>query len=137
MLKNLYNFNHQKHIWAIKDYAPGSRTQKQNSASLHEWGGGRTHRLLQAAYTISFLCLLRFDEVLKIQAHDIELVTKTSIKLTLPFRKTDQFGGECLFFPQRSAVAHPTIRDPTICSVYYEGLGGTSLPHSCTCSMVG
>jgi hypothetical protein len=87
ILKKLYNFNHQEHIWAIKDYAPGSHTQKQNSASLHEWGGGRTRCLLQAAYTISFLCLLHFDEVLKIQAHDIELehVTKTSFKLTLPF----------------------------------------------------
>lgn len=61
---------------------------------LNEWGGGRARRLLQAAYTIALLCLLRFDEVLKIQAHDVKLVTKTSIKLTLPFRKTSQFGSQ-------------------------------------------
>lgn len=57
------------------------------------WGGARARRMLHAAYTIAFLCLLRFDEVLRIQCHDIEVVSKTCIKLTLPFRKTSQFGG--------------------------------------------
>jgi len=99
MLKRLYNFNHRSDVWAIQSYAPGSRAQKQNSTGSHAWGGGRTRRLLQAAYTIAFLCLLRFDEVLKIQAHDIELdpLNPTQFKLTLPFRKTDQFGGKHLF----------------------------------------
>ncbi|KAK6991680.1 hypothetical protein R3P38DRAFT_3331684 [Favolaschia claudopus] len=48
---------------------------------------------LWPTYVLSFLCLLRFDEVLKIQLHDIEWVSDTCIKLTLPFRKTSQFGG--------------------------------------------
>lgn len=91
MLKKLYDSNHQSHVWSIKDYAAGSRAQP---ADLHDWGGGRARRLLQAAYTIAFLCLLRFDEVLKIQVHDIEIIGETCIKLTLPFRKTDQFGGK-------------------------------------------
>lgn len=88
----MYEFNHQPEMWNIKDYAPGST--KQAPRATHEWGGGRTRRLLWAAYTISFLCLLRFDEVLKIQAHEIEVVSEICIKLTLPFRKTSQFGGE-------------------------------------------
>jgi hypothetical protein len=88
-LEKLYDFNHLPEHWNIKDYAPKSRMQ-----DLNEWGGGRARRLLQAAYTIALLCLLRFDEVLKIQAHDVKLVTKTCIKLTLPFRKTSQFGSQ-------------------------------------------
>jgi hypothetical protein len=36
--------------------------------------------------------LLRVDEVLKIEMHHIEFISDTKIKLTLPFRKTHQFG---------------------------------------------
>lgn len=78
----------------MKEYAAGSRTDAKNP---HDWGGGRARRLLTLAYVLSFLCLLRFDEVLKIQMQDIEWVSDTCIKLTLPFRKTNQFGGEFLF----------------------------------------
>ena len=51
--------------------------------------------MLQCIYTIAFLCLLRFDEVLRIQLKDIKVVDKFKghIKLTLPFRKTHQYGG--------------------------------------------
>lgn len=94
ILKEMYEYNHQPDKWDIKDYAPGSTKQKPQAT--HEWGGGRARRLLWAAYTVSLLCLLRFDEVLKIQAHEIELVSETCIKLTLPFRKTSQFGGKYL-----------------------------------------
>jgi hypothetical protein len=97
ILKELYHFNHQEEVWAIKDYAPGTRSKPHHD---HEWGGGRARRLLQAAYTIAFLCLLRFDEVLKIQAQDIEVLSETSISLTLPFRKTSQFGGKWPHFVQ-------------------------------------
>jgi hypothetical protein len=92
MLMKLYDYNHQDSIWSIRDYTAGSYSQRQDN--LHQWGGGRTRRLLQSAYTIAFLCLLRFDEVLKIQAQDITLHSLTHIELTLPFRKTDQFGGK-------------------------------------------
>lgn len=88
-MRKIYDFNHQDHIWKIKDYAPGTR-----KANVHEWGGGRVRRLLFAAYTIAFLCLLRFDEVLKIQAHYIIIISETCIEISLPFRKTSQFGGK-------------------------------------------
>lgn len=48
---------------------------------------------MTAAYTLAFLCLLRVDEVLKIQMHDIKFVTPKCIQLNLPFRKTHQNGG--------------------------------------------
>ena len=59
------------------------------------WGGERLRLMLQCIYTIAFLCLLRFDEVLKIQAHHLEVVDegRGEIKLTLPFRKTHKHGG--------------------------------------------
>jgi hypothetical protein len=93
MLRKIYDFNNLPEHCKIKDYAPGSRKNKVEDPN--EWGGARVRRLLHAAYTIAFLCLLRFDEVLKIQAHDIEFVSDDCIKLTLPFRKTDPNGGEC------------------------------------------
>lgn len=44
--------------------------------------------------------MLRFDEVLRIEAHHIEVIDLTretgEIKLTLPFRKTHQTGGKLL-----------------------------------------
>ena len=61
---------------------------------INTWGGGRACRLLQAAYVLSFLCLLRIDEVLKIEMHHIKFISDTKIKLILPFQKTHQFGGK-------------------------------------------
>ncbi|KAJ7791827.1 DNA breaking-rejoining enzyme [Mycena olivaceomarginata] len=69
-----------------------SLRRRKTSKLPTDWGGGRARRLLILAYVLSFLCLLRFDEVLKIQMHDIEWISDTCIKLTLPFRKTNQFG---------------------------------------------
>ncbi|KAK7062101.1 hypothetical protein R3P38DRAFT_3303144 [Favolaschia claudopus] len=94
-LLELYMFNNQPEIAKVKEYKAGSRKSIKES---HEWGGGRARRLLTLAYVLSFLCLLRFDEVLKIQMHDIEWVSDTCIKLTLPFRKTSQFGGIKSFY---------------------------------------
>ncbi|KAJ6617426.1 hypothetical protein B0H10DRAFT_2383900, partial [Mycena sp. CBHHK59/15] len=93
ILRKLYNFNHRPEIAEIKVYAAGSR---KHTKGPHEWGGGRARRLITLAYVLSFLCLLRFDEVLKIQMQDIEWVSDTCIKLTLPYRKTNQFGGKLI-----------------------------------------
>ncbi|KAJ7648509.1 DNA breaking-rejoining enzyme [Mycena rosella] len=94
-LRKVYDFNHQPEVAEIKEYAAGSRKQMKGP---HEWGGGRARRLLHLAYVLAFLCLLRFDEVLKIQMQDIEWVSETCIKLTLPYRKTNQFGGVKPFY---------------------------------------
>ncbi|TRM57293.1 DNA breaking-rejoining enzyme [Schizophyllum amplum] len=55
-------------------------------------------RLLQCAYTLSFICLLRIDEVLQIQMQDLTWNKDGSIDLRLPFRKTHQYG-KILPFP--------------------------------------
>jgi hypothetical protein len=89
LLKALWDFNHQSQNWSIKPYAPRPRRGRD----VEMWAGGRTRRLLHAIYTIAFWCLLRIDEALRIQIHDLEVVSSTCIKLTLQFRKTDQFGG--------------------------------------------
>lgn len=59
------------------------------------WAGARQRMMMSVAYVLSFLCLLRFDEVLRIQAHHIELIDEREgkIKLMLQFRKTHQEGG--------------------------------------------
>ena len=84
----LYDFNHLLENWTLKQYSPVSR---QDATKLHEWGGGLTQWALHAIYTISFLCLLRIDEVLKIQRSHIEF-EEDQIILTLPFQKTHQYG---------------------------------------------
>jgi len=81
-------------------------------ANDDHWGGGRLRLMLNAIYGIAFLCLLRFDEVLKIQAHHLVVVDegKGEIKLTLPFRKTHKHGGTDILV--KSLLT--TIRDQTI-----------------------
>lgn len=72
-----------------------ARIRQKDDIEHSEWAGARQRRMLQSIYSIAFLCLLRFDEVLRIQLKDIEVIDKVKgqIKLTLPFRKTHQFGG--------------------------------------------
>jgi hypothetical protein len=86
-------FNILPENWEIKDYTPGTR--HKDDPAKKQWGLGRARRLLTLAYNLAFTCLLRFDEVLKIQAHDITFISKGCIEVRLPFRKTSQFGGMC------------------------------------------
>ena len=90
----MHQFNTKPENWDIKDYVPGTR-HKEDIAQK-QWGLGRARRLLTLAYNLAFTCLLRFDEVLKIQAHDITVnTTNNCLEVRLPFRKTSQFGGVC------------------------------------------
>ena len=62
--------------------------------------GSLQRKALQCIYTLAFLCLLRGDEVLKLCFEHLvcgEDENMAYIKVTLPFRKTHQFGGLCLF----------------------------------------
>jgi hypothetical protein len=87
-LRKLYDFNKEFHVQRLGEV---QRVRDDEN----EWGGGRLRIMLQCIYSIAFLCLLRFDEVLKIQAHHLEVIDEIrgEIKLTLPFRKTHKFGG--------------------------------------------
>lgn len=48
--------------------------------------------MLAAAFNLAFWCMLRVDEVLKIKMSHIK-IEGTLVTLTLPYRKTHQFGG--------------------------------------------
>ncbi|KIK72417.1 hypothetical protein PAXRUDRAFT_799015 [Paxillus rubicundulus Ve08.2h10] len=93
LLSRIYHYNHLPENWTIRPYWPSPRQPPDNASGgrLEAWGGGRARRLVQAAYTIAFLCLLQFDEVLKIQVHNISFF-EGGMTLTLPFRKTHQNG---------------------------------------------
>ena len=121
ILRKLYHYNHRNENWNLNtrskpvqssSTAPSHPTGSSNSGisdsaahfqskSLHNWGGPLTRHALQAIYTLAFICLLRSDEVLKIQRDHIEFVKDDNdseyMVLTLPFRKTHQ-DGRMFFF---------------------------------------
>ncbi|KAG1724756.1 uncharacterized protein EDB91DRAFT_1170028 [Suillus paluster] len=74
ILLKLYHHNRLPENWTVQPYQPGERKP----------AGG----------SLAFLCMLRFDEVLKIQVHDLR-VANNQVVLYLPFRKTHQNGGLC------------------------------------------
>jgi hypothetical protein len=94
--------------------------------------------MLHAIYCISFLCLLRSDEALHIQVH--ELVPewdKKRLRLTLPFRKTDQYGGELChsaILKIATKLSHLISRDQSVLSVRDEG-SEVAVPCSCGCNV--
>jgi hypothetical protein len=90
ILARLYHHNNKPEVSVIK---PVTRRRRNAPVDPNEWGGGRSRLMLHAVYIIAFLCLLRFDEALKIQLQDIRWIDETSFELTLPFRKTSQYGG--------------------------------------------
>lgn len=96
ILAQLYHHNNKPDVAEIK---PVTRRARNAPVDPNEWEGGRSRRMLHAVYIISFLCLLRFDEALKIQMQDIRWLNETSFELTLPFRKTSQYGGIPSQFP--------------------------------------
>jgi integrase len=91
-MEKLYDYNHLPEYWKICDDQPYT-----NKHSIHNWGGPLTRRAALAIYTVMFLCLLRVDEVLNIKMEHIVFEDRKVI-LTLPFRKTHQFGGKLLSF---------------------------------------
>ncbi|KAH8997082.1 hypothetical protein EDB86DRAFT_2803667 [Lactarius hatsudake] len=58
---------------------------KGSKADCNQWAGQNAWRLLQLAFTLAFSCLLRVDEVLKIQSHDFINLGNNRLQLTLPF----------------------------------------------------
>lgn len=91
-MEQLYEFNHRSENWDISGLESANATH--NKGDIHQWGGPLHRRAAQAIYIIAYLCMLRVDEVLKIRRSHIAIdPSMTKITLTLPFRKTHQFGG--------------------------------------------
>ncbi|KAJ7222300.1 DNA breaking-rejoining enzyme, partial [Mycena pura] len=83
-LYQLYLYNISENRMVRRNYPAGEPKK---------WDGPLCRRMTFFAYLLMFTCLLRVDEVLKIQAHDIVLNAEgNAITVTLPFRKTHQFG---------------------------------------------
>jgi len=61
-----------------------------------DWGNANTRSMLHFLYLVSFWCLLRYDEALNIEFKQIEMDVGsdgiTYLKISLPFRKTHQYG---------------------------------------------
>jgi hypothetical protein len=92
-MEKLHDYNHLPENWEIRDDQPN---MDKRSRGIHKWGGPLARRGALAIYTVMFVCLLRVDEVLKIKMEHIDLEVN-KVTLTLPFRKTHQFGGKHLF----------------------------------------
>lgn len=102
-LRQLYEFN----ISFQEDEGPDSR--KRKAKRPENWAGHSIRIMLTLIYILSFLCLLRFDEVLNIKWSWIKLEIykgKNRIKLSLPYRKTHQFGGRCHMSITVCSAAH-------------------------------
>lgn len=63
------------------------------------WGGYRTRVMLHCLYTVSMLCLLRYQEALNIRWEDITFGVDAhglpTAEIKLHYRKTHQLGSEC------------------------------------------
>ena len=90
-LARLYEVNQIDPAITGQEFA--NLTQKD---PLRYWGGYKMRKMLQAIYLLAFICLLRAEEVLRIQVEHLRLLdpVKGVVQLTLPFRKTHQHGGE-------------------------------------------
>ncbi len=91
-MKKLWEFN--RNFELEHEIKPNSRKRKQEHPEL--WAGYKVRHMLQTLYTISMLCLLRYDEALRIMWSDIVFEEENGVPiatLSLPFRKTDQTGG--------------------------------------------
>jgi len=77
------------------------RREQFEADPLRNWAGYKLRKMLQCIYIIAFLCLLRGEEVLRIEFDHIEVVdrARAHIVLFLKFRKTDQYGGTLLSNP--------------------------------------
>ncbi|KAL1750486.1 hypothetical protein FB107DRAFT_294561 [Schizophyllum commune] len=86
-LEKLYDYNNS--VPCAPYNGPTPRASKTD-----QWmAGGRQRRMLQCIYAIAFTCLSRSDEVLKIKFERIKVDDDgRKLILTLPFRKTAQYG---------------------------------------------
>lgn len=80
------------------ELAPVTKKRKAEDKTL--WGGWCIRVMLHCLYTLSMLCLLRYDEALNIRWEDItKLVDKHGVRyiqLNLLVRKTAQYGSESI-----------------------------------------
>lgn len=79
----------------------GSLSKKTKAEHPEMWAGYNVRVMLHCLYVTSLLCLLRYDEALRIMWSDVHFETlqleagqRPRLRLMLPFRKTHQNGGK-------------------------------------------
>ncbi|KAH7905012.1 hypothetical protein BJ138DRAFT_1018281 [Hygrophoropsis aurantiaca] len=115
-MKRLYDFNIST---SQKDVSSVSRKRKAEHPA--EWAGFLIRMMLHLLYVVSLLCLLRYDEALRISWADVTFQpsnnpnarppTDFRIQLAMPFRKTHQYGGIAPFY------LYPDVDRPWMCPV--------------------
>ncbi|KAF8962215.1 hypothetical protein BDZ97DRAFT_1733231, partial [Flammula alnicola] len=86
-IRKMYKYNNDNGNATIQPYSgPTPRSQKT-------WGGPRARLLVHAVVTLSFVCLLRIDEVLNLKFEHVTVEEGNRVKITLPSRKNAQYGG--------------------------------------------
>ena len=113
-MQQLYFFNNAV---LIESLTPTKRDGDKGVA----WGGYCTRMMLHCLYTISMLCLLRYDEALNIRWEDITFGYDANgiqfIQLNLLFRKTHQNGSESLCDATTTSSDIVSYRHRTIFSI--------------------
>ena len=75
------------------------KNREDDPTSPRRWAGYKIRQMLQTLYVVSMLCLLRYDEALRIMWHQVHFEKDDRgvpvVRLELPFRKTDQTGSTC------------------------------------------
>lgn len=94
--------------------------------------GPRGRRLLNLAYSIAFVCLLRIDEVLRIEHRHITLLPNGKLEINLDYRKTSQFGREFFYKYILLLIIH---RDTPFYSSTNAPGDAAPLCCQCVCSM--
>ncbi|KAJ7870056.1 hypothetical protein B0H14DRAFT_2726455, partial [Mycena olivaceomarginata] len=92
-MKKLWTFNTGFPVESSTSY--GSTSKKRKQEHPEDWAGHSIRMMLQLLYIVSMLCLLRYDEALRITWQDVTFDMETGvlrIRLDLPFRKTHQNG---------------------------------------------
>ncbi|KAJ3540347.1 hypothetical protein NM688_g6236 [Phlebia brevispora] len=109
IMKRLYDFNQQVPLEAVP------QKRKNHPSGQDAWAGYCVRTMLHCLYTISMLCLLRYDEALNIRWEDITFgftsLGLLFVKIDLSCRKTHQFGGIAPFY------LYLTLDRPHMCAV--------------------
>lgn len=95
----VYNASFEKDV---SSHGVSSVSRKRKAGSPYLWAGYFLRAMLSLLYITAFVCLLRFDEALRIKWDDVRIERLIGpdgkkyarVVLWLPFRKTHQNGGE-------------------------------------------
>jgi hypothetical protein len=99
-MKKLWTYNTQFPVENSTNYGPTSKKRKQEHPE--DWAGHSFRGMLQLLYIVSMLCLLRYDEALRITWQDVKLETEFYVfGLICPSaRLISMEVGYCILIPQ-------------------------------------